>query len=352
MSMHLDDPLSFQKLDPQNMLVEIDRLPDQLGFAWQLGGCSPLPTWQGIQRVVIAGMGGSAIAADLLVAYLLPTCKVPIFIHRDYGLPAWAYGPETLLIASSHSGNTEETLDAYETGINNQCKLMLVTTGGQLAARASEIGAPAWLFEHKGQPRTAVGFSFGMLLAIFTRLGLAPDPSAELASALAEMRAQQEFLAPQIPSSQNPAKRLAGQLLGRWVNIMGSGVLAPTARRWKGQLNELAKAGAGFDTLPEADHNTLAGLTNPEGALSRTATVFLRAGSDHVRNQLRSQLTQQTFMLEGLNTNDYTAPGDTPLAQQWSALHFGDYLAYYLAMAYGEDPTPIPAIQDFKLRMG
>jgi glucose/mannose-6-phosphate isomerase len=352
MNMQLDDPDLIKKFDIQNLLAEIDNLPHQLEFAWELGGRSPLPAWQGIQRVVIAGMGGSAIAADLLVAYLLPTCKVPVFVHRDYGLPAWANGPETLLIASSHSGNTEETLDSYETGIKNNCKLMLISTGGELAARAGQIGAPVRLFEHKGQPRTAVGFSFGLLLAVFARLGLAPDPSADLTSALADMRTQQKLLLPSITASLNPAKRLAGQLQGRWVNIVGSGVLAPVARRWKGQINELAKAGAGFEALPEADHNTLAGLTNPESTLNRIATIFLRARSDHPRNRLRSKLTQKTFMLAGLNTNYYKAPGDNPLSQQWSALHFGDYLAYYLAIAYGEDPTPIPAIMDFKKRLG
>lgn len=350
--MQLDDPDLIKKLDIQNMLAEIDNLPHQLEFAWKLGGGSPLPAWNGIQRVVIAGMGGSAIAADLLLAYLYPICKVPVFVQRDYGLPAWAFGPETLLIASSHSGNTEETLDSYETGIRNNCRLMLVTTGGKLADRAGQIGAPVWRFEHKGQPRTAIGFSFGLLLAAFTRLGLCPDPSAELTSAVSEMRKQQELLLPAISSSLNPAKRLAGQLQGRWVNIVGSGVMAPVARRWKGQINELAKAGAGFESLPEADHNTLAGLSNPEGTLNRIATIFLRARSDHPRNVLRSKLTQKTFMLEGLNTNDFKAPGATPLAQQWSALHFGDYLAYYLALAYGEDPTPIPAIMDFKQRLG
>ncbi len=350
--MMLDDPDILKKLDSQNMLAEIDSLPHQLGFAWELASHSPLPAWQGIQRVVIAGMGGSAIAADLLSAYLLTACKVPVFVHRDYGLPAWANGPETLLIASSHSGNTEETLDSYETGMNNNCKLMLITTGGKLAARAGQIGAPLWLFDHKGQPRSAVGFSFGLLLSVFARLGLTPDPTADLTSALAEMTTQQKNLHPSIAASLNPAKRLAGQLQGRWVNILGSGVLAPVARRWKGQINELAKAGAGFEALPEADHNTLAGLTNPEDTLSRIATVFLRAQSDHPRNRLRSKLTQKTFMLEGLNTNDYTAPGDNPLAHQWSALHFGDYLAFYLAIAYGEDPTPIPAIMEFKARLG
>lgn len=352
MLMNLDDLLSIQKTDPQNMLAEIDLLPDQLEISWETGISSSLPNWQGIKHVVIAGMGGSAIAADLLAAYIFPSCKVPVFIHRDYGMPAWAYGPETLLIASSHSGNTEETLDSFEAGIKNKCRLMVISTGGRLAARANEVGAQVWLFKHTSQPRAAVGHSFGRLLAVLTRLGLASDPSAEIDSTLVEMRTQQKLLESHIPSNQNPAKLLAGQLVGRWINIIGSGVLAPVARRWKGQFNELAKTGAGFDSLPEADHNTLAGLTNPEGILSRTSTIFLYAGSDHPRNQLRTKLTQQTFMLAGLNTNDYSAPGNSPLAHQWCALHFGDYLAYYLAMAYGEDPTPIPSIQEFKQLLG
>ena len=133
---------------------------------------------------------------------------------------------------------------------------------------------------------------------------------------------------------------------------MASGVLVPVARRWKGQINELAKAGAGFDVLPEADHNSLAGLANPEGILSRTMTIFLKAACDLPANQRRTDLTMQTYMLEGLSTNDFNASGENPLAQQWSALHFGDYVAYYLAMAYGEDPTPIPSIQEFKKRLG
>lgn len=350
--MKLDDLERLKELDSQNMLAEIDGLPDQLEIAWESGKYSALPAWQGIQRVVIAGMGGSAIAADLLTAYLLPICKIPIFVQRDYGLPAWAYGPDTLVIASSHSGNTEETLDSFETGVRNHCKLLLISTGGILAERARQFDAPFWQFDHQGQPRSAVGFSFGLLLAVFTRLGLVNDPSADLVSALAEMRSQQKQLLPSITTSLNPAKRLAGQLQGRWVNVIGSGVLAPVARRWKGQINELAKAGAGFEALPEADHNTLAGLTNPEGTLNLTATIFLRSRSDHPRNQIRSKLTQKTFMLEGLNTNDYKAPGNNSLAQQWSALHFGDYLAFYLAIAYGEDPTPIPGIMDFKKNLG
>jgi glucose/mannose-6-phosphate isomerase len=296
-------------------------------------------------------MGGSAIGADLLAAYIAPACPVPVIVHRDYGLPAWAHGPETLVIASSHSGNTEETLEAFNAALQNKCRLMAVATGGKLAERAAQAKIPLWKFEHRGQPRAAVGFSFGLLLAVFARLGLIPDPAKELAGAVAAMKKQQETLRADVPVAHNPAKRLAGQLVGRWVNVYGSGCLAPVARRWKGQVNEIAKAGAGFEVLPEADHNALAGLLNPADVLSRTTTLFLRAPSDHPRNHLRAELTRQEFMLEGLNTDVYEAQGESPLAHIWTTLHFGDYTAYFLAMGYGTDPTPVDALENFKAAM-
>jgi glucose/mannose-6-phosphate isomerase len=151
--------------------------------------------------------------------------------------------------------------------------------------------------------------------------------------------------------TRNPAKRLAGQLVGRWVNVYGSGCLAPVARRWKGQINEIAKAGAGFEILPEADHNALAGLLNPADILSDTMTLFLRAPSNHPRTRLRTDLTRREFMVEGLNTDGYEAQGETPLAHIWTTLHFGDYTAYYLAMAYGADPTPVEALENLKAAM-
>jgi glucose/mannose-6-phosphate isomerase len=143
---------------------------------------------------------------------------------------------------------------------------------------------------------------------------------------------------------------MAGQLVGRWVNVYGAGHLAPVARRWKGQVNELAKAGAGFEVLPESDHNALAGLVNPE-ILARTMTLFLQALSDPPRTRLRFELTIQAFLTAGLNTDVYVAQGQSAMAQMWTALHFGDYLAYYLAMAYGMDPTPVEALEDFKAAM-
>ena len=356
-TVNLDDLQSMQQLDPQAMLAEIDNLPDQLEKAWGLGQTQPceglLPT-QGFSRILISGMGGSAIGADLLAAYIAPICRIPVIVHRDYGLPAWAHGAETLVIASSHSGNTEETLDAFDAALRNDCRLMAVATGGKLAERAVQAKIPIWKFEHQGQPRAAVGFSFGLLLAAFSRLGLI-DPTekitTEVDTAVSEMKKQQEILRADVPVAHNPAKRLAGQLVGRWVNVYASGCLAPVARRWKGQVNEIAKAGAGFEFLPEADHNALAGLLNPADLQSRTTTLFLHAPSDHPRNRLRSDLTRQGFMLEGLNTDVYEAQGENSLAHIWTTLHFGDYVAYYLAMAYGADPTPVQALENFKAAM-
>jgi glucose/mannose-6-phosphate isomerase len=356
--MNLEDIDLFKQLDPQNMLGEIDSLPAQLEQAWQIGLNQPLPEQPGdsgnIQQVIISGMGGSAIGADLVTAYIAPTCPVPVTVHRDYGLPAWAHGPETLVIASSHSGYTEEALDSFAAALAAGCRILAICTGGELEKRARANGLPVWTFDHKGQPRAAVGFSFGLLLAAFSRLGLIAAPEVvtpSVVAAVAAMKSQQENLLAALPVATNPAKRLAGQLVGRWVNVYGSGLLAPVARRWKGQLNEIAKAGAGFEILPEADHNALAGLLNPPDLLSRTMTLFLSAPSDHLRNHLRVDKTRQTFMLEGLNTEVYEAQGDLPLAHIWTTLHFGDYLAYYLAMAYNTDPTPVEALVNFKAAM-
>jgi glucose/mannose-6-phosphate isomerase len=350
--MNLDDLDRFKQLDTLNMLSEIDNLPNQLEFAYELGMRHDLPDWKDFRQVVIAGMGGSAIGADLLASYCGSLAPVPVSVHRDYGLPFYARGVETLVICSSHSGNTEETLDAFEVARKAGCRIIVVSTGGELAKRGKENGIPVWTFEHSGQPRAAVGFSFGLLLAMFERLGFIPYQKDAVDNAVASMKKSQEHIRADVPAAKNPAKRYAGQLMGRWVTIMGSGLMSVVARRWKGQINEVAKAGANFEFLPEANHNTLAGTDNPEETLNaHTMTIFLCAPSDHPRNHLRSELTRKAFMLEGLNTDFIEARGDTPLAHMWTTILFGDYMAYYLAMGYGVDPTPIKSLVDFKKAM-
>jgi glucose/mannose-6-phosphate isomerase len=349
--MNLDDFTKFKEIDTQNMLAEINGLPEQLSRAYQLGLTQKLPAWDGIRNVLITGMGGSAIGADLLSAYVADSCPVPLYVLRDYSLPAWAQGSQTLVVGSSHSGDTEETLSSFEEALQRGCRCLAITTGGKMGELAARNKAAIWKFQHAGQPRAAVGYSFGLLLALLVRLGLVTDPAPELEKAVAAMRQQQESLKAEVPAVHNPAKRMAGQLMGRWVAVLGSGILAPVARRWKGQLSEVAKSWAQFEFLPEADHNTLAGVVNPEERFAQMMVLFLRSSLEHPRNQLRTELTRKGFMVEGLNTDIVEAFGDTPLAHIWTALHFGDYMAYYLAMAYEVDPTPVAAIENLKGEM-
>lgn len=350
--MNLDDLAFFGKLDSKNMLAEIDGLPDQLQSAWELGKTFPLPEKRDYTSVVLCGMGGSSVSADLAAAYAASSVSIPVSVYHDYGLPLYAKGRDTLIVCCSHSGDTEETLDAFETAVKNACTVVVVSTGGELVKRAGEKKFPVWQYSHKGQPRSAVGFSFGLLLNVFARLGLIPDPAQDLAEAVAAMKKSQEHLRADVPAANNPAKRYAGQLMGRWVTVMGSGMLTAVARRWKGQINTIAKSAANVDILPDADHNTLAGLSNPYPLLnSQTMTLFLRAPSDHPRNRLRSDLTRTAMMLEGLNTDAVDARGESMLAHMWTLILFGDYMAYYLAMGYAIDPTPVDVLEHFKEEM-
>jgi len=346
--MNLDDLEIMRALDVRDMLSAIDGLPEQLLSGWELGQQQLLPAFTGIRQVIIAGVGGSAIGADLFASYAAPLCRVPIFVYRNYGLPAWAVEKSTLAVLCSHSGETEEILDAFRAAVANDCQILAITTGGALAEQALSAGAALWKFTHAGQPRAAVGFSFGLLLAAFHRLGLLPDPRSELDESVAVLRQQRQSFTAAAPVFRNPAKRMAGQLMGRWVVIFSSDHLEPVARRWKGQISELAKAWAQFEFLPEADHNSLAGLFNPPALPDQMMALFIRGESTHPRNRLRADMTREACMVSGMNTDFFDAPGQGRMAQIWSALQFGDYMAYYLAIAYGEDPTQVEIFDQLK----
>jgi glucose/mannose-6-phosphate isomerase len=344
----MENKEDLKQLDPENMLGHIETLPDQLLIAWQLGKQLPLPKYGQIDRVVIAGMGGSAIGGDMLASFARSTCKIPILSHRDYGLPAWAEGRNTLVICSSHSGTTEETLSSLSQAIIRDCSILTLSTGGRITEMSKNAGRGDWVFEHQGQPRTAVGFSFGMLLALFSRLGFVHVGDLDIQDVVDAMKQQQETIGYHSGTQTNPARRLAGQLVGRYISIFAAGNNEVIARRWKTQINELAKAWAQFEGLPEGDHNTLAGLINPEETLSKVAAIFLKAESDHPRNKMRLDFTRQQFMLAGMLTDEVKARGNSRLAEMWTLLHFGDYVSYYLALMYGIDPTPIEALGELK----
>lgn len=345
--MNLDDLAFFQTIDSQNFLAQIDALPEQVEQAWALGRALALPdAFRSVNHIIIAGMGGSAIGGALTHALTAPESSLPITLLHNYALPNFV-GPSTLVIGASHSGNTEETLSACERAVQRGAKLLALTTGGKLATLAEQNGGVVWRFEHVGAPRAAVGWSFMLLLSVLVKLGAVKDKAAEVAEAVAALRAQQTRLRADAPVTRNPAKRMAGQLMGRFGAIFASDYLAPVARRWVSQMAEVAKASAQFAELPEMNHQ-IVGALYPEELISKFMVLFLRSAHDHPRNRYRAQVTREIYMTSGFNTDEIEAQGQSPLAHMLTALHYGDYAAYYLAMAYGVDPTPVPQIEYLK----
>jgi glucose/mannose-6-phosphate isomerase len=352
LEMNLDDPKSFQSAAQAKLLSDIERLPDALLEGFAAGNVLALDPIDGPKNIVMAGTGNSIIGADLLAAYVSSLCPIPVSIHRDYGLPAFAGGPHTLVILCCYSGETQETLSSLEAAVKSGCRILAVCTGGKLAEEASKEASKSaglvWQIESKYSAHAAIGFSFGLLLAAFQRLGLVTDQDLILDEAVTALKTQQAALGVESPVSRNPAKRVAGQLMGRLVTVFAAGQLVPVARHWKTQINQLAKSIAQFESLPEADYGALQGASMPEAILLHSMALFLRAPSDRRQNRLRSNLTRRVLMLEGVNTDFIDARGDTPLAHIWTLTHMGDYIAFYLAAAYGIDPTPMPAPENPK----
>lgn len=346
-----DDLASPGRLEAHQVLKEIDDLPSQLWLAWERGQSLPLPAWTGIRQVILCGVGGSAMAGELLQAYAALHSPVPVIVWSDYDLPAWASGQESLVVLLSHSGEEEEVLSSLERVLEFGCCCLVVGAGGELSRISREAGLACWSYPDEGCLYEPLGWMFGFAAAALFRLGLLPDIGAELAGAVQAMRQQQGSLKAEVPAIGNPARRMAGQMMGRWVTVVGYGVLAPAAQHWQNQIARLAKTWAQAESLPEMDHTLLGSVLQPDSMLSSTMIVFLRGPSGSPRNQLRGNLTKQAFMLEGLGTDFVDAAGETPLAQQWTSLHFGDYTAYYLALAYGIDPAPSPAIEQFMREM-
>ncbi len=350
--MNLDDLALLQRLDPQNMIGYIQALPDQLAEAWEAGQHFNLPGHPDkVERVAICGMGGSAISGELLATLVEDSCRVPISVVRDYTLPAWAEGPSTLVVALSHSGGTEETLTAARQAVERKTQLVAITTGGELADLVEAAGGVVWKYSYPSLPRAAVGWLYGLLLAGFSRLKLAPDLSADVAEAVERMRNSREAFAPQTLAARNAPKRYAGQLMDCIPVIWGAGLLAPVARRWKTQINENAKSSAFFEVLPELDHNTVVGISTPDELLRKHKFQIIQLLSpkyDHPRNAIRHQATLELFREQGIITDTVRGRGESRLAQQMSLVQFGDYVSYYLAMAYAVDPTPIEPITMLK----
>jgi glucose/mannose-6-phosphate isomerase len=335
--------------DPGNMLDRIKDLPKQVRDAWALARAAQLPPAHGdVRNITVAGMGGSAIGGDLAAALLADELKVPMSVHRDYGLPAFV-GRDSLVIASSYSGNTEESLSAFEEAQRRGARVLVLTTGGKIAELARAAKYPVITFSYSAQPRAALGYSLGLVLGSLWRLGFVRDLSADIDAGLADLAKLEERV--HEGARTNDAKKLAIELHGRVIFAYGGGVMGVMARRVKGQWNENAKNWAAFDVLPELNHNAVVGFPFPDVAREALTVLLLRSDRDNPRHKLRFDVTRELLDRASIPHKTLQFSGSSMLSEVLQLTLFTDYVSFYVALLNGADPTPVKSIDYLKERL-
>jgi glucose/mannose-6-phosphate isomerase len=346
----LDDPAILGRIDPEGMLSRVASVPGQLAQARRVASTVGLDdAHRDVDVVVVLAMGGSAIGAELVAAAAGDRLRVPLIVHRDYGLPA-GIGPRSLIVAASHSGETAETLSGMAVARQRGLPAVAITTGGTLGAMADETGIPLLQYRLGGQPRAAIGFGVGLVHELLANAGLLVDPDP-LAAVVEELEAVIERLGPDVPTEGNAAKELAWAMFGRIPVVYGHGTMAAVARRWKTQLNENAKSWAAAEAMPEANHNAIEGSLNPRELSDALYVVELRDPTEPAAIAERYRVVEELLGERATNRSSVSATGSSPLARVMSATAYGDYVSVYLAILYQTDPTPVTLLSMLKQRL-
>jgi glucose/mannose-6-phosphate isomerase len=343
------DRAAVAACDPTGQAAEILDLPTHLRDAlWRVQSAALAPV-EARDGMIVAGMGGSGIGGRLARAAIGGRAKRPLTIVGGYSLPTWT-GPETVVLCSSYSGATEETLSCYAHAGRLGAQRIVATTGGPLAERAREDGVPVIPIPGGFQPRAAVGYALVSALAVAALCGAAPalDDEIEAAAALAE-RLGAEW-GPDGPD-YGLGKVLARRLVDTVPVIAGTELTAEIAYRWKTQINENAELPAFASALPELNHNEIVGWAAARH-LARFAAVFLEDPDEHERNARRIELTARAAEAGAVVVDRVRAVGESRTERVISLVLLGDLVSLYLAVLRGIDPASIVVLDELKSNLG
>jgi glucose/mannose-6-phosphate isomerase len=341
--------------DSLNFLEAVAGLPEQLAHAHETAGAvhaDAFPRGDIVRNIVVLGMGGSGIAGDVVAAAFNDELPVPLTVLKQIRTPAFV-GPETLAIAVSYSGDTEETVSMASSAVERGAQFVAISCGGRLAEVARDAGALHLPCPPGFMPRAAVGALVAPLLVTLFRAGLAPGAHANLVAAQTQLARRRERCVPAVTGAANPARELARKL-GRTIPIVyGGGALGGVAAyRWKCDVNENAKAPAFWHQYPELDHNEICGW-GQHGDITRQliSLVELRHGFEHKRLKLRFDATREIIEECLHQVLAVEAEGEGRLAQLLDLMYVGDWTSCYLALQNDIDPGPIDAIFELKSRL-
>lgn len=340
-------------LDKAKMLDLLLDFPQQCRIALDLARNAKVSfEKRDFNKVVFVGLGGSAIGADLVKAYLYFESKLPILVLREYEIPAYV-DSSTLVFISSYSGNTEETLSAYAQAKARFASLIAISSGGKLeesalANKVNFISIPSGL-----PPRCALGYMSIIPLALLAKLGLIKEVDysvREVVGVLGELR--DNCLRPGVGSKDNIAKYIAGKLFNKFSIIYSASVhFDVAATRLRSQLNENSKALAASHLFPEMNHNEIVGWQNPKKMFKDFVVLMLRDKTMHERVAKRMDITAEVLNKEGVNILEVWSKGKDLLSRIFSLIYIGDFISYYLAILYGIDPTPVEKVTYLKNKL-
>ena len=344
----LDNLEKINEVDKSGMLSVVAETPEMLLKAYDRSQKTSLPKLKKIKQVVIAGMGGSAIAGDIVAGLLLDKAQVPVYVNRDYGIPSFV-GSETLFFALSYSGDTEETLSAVKEAARAKAKIVCVASGGKLKELAESKLYPLYLIPSGYQPRAALPYLLVPVLRGLEELGIISSFQEELNKAVGTLQKLRGEYGASKPLRGNPVKQLAKKLLGKIPLIFaGQRSAAAAGLRLKTQFNENSKVTALFNVFPELNHNEIVNLSVLNRSEHNFSLIFLRDEGDHERTKKRMEITKSLIGMQLGGVSEIWSSGKAAMERNLSLIYFGDFLSVYLAFLQGIDPTPVEVIARLK----
>lgn len=340
----LDDLKYIHQKDAQDALGVVEKQYQQLEAVFGVDTSSIGE----ISNVVLAGMGGSALASGMIKSW--PKLSAPFEIVRDYAVPEYV-NTQTLFVASSYSGNTEETLAALEAAEEKKAQIIVVCAGGKLAEIAKSKQYPLFLLPQNYQPRMAVLLNFKALFELFSGLDLIDASKvSELNSAIQHMKNSALSWRADTPAKENIAKQIALDLVGKSPVIYSGPLLAPVGYKWKININENAKNVAWCNQYPEFNHNEFLGWSS-HPVDKPYAVINLRSTFDNAQIQKRFDISKKLLGGRMPDPIEVEAQGSSEIEQILYALVLGDFVSVYLAILNGLNPTPVELIEKLKTEL-
>jgi glucose/mannose-6-phosphate isomerase len=344
----LEKPDEIRKIDCRDMLGLCEKMPEFSRDALKLAEKVEI-TYKKPKNVVIVGMGGSAIGGELLKDWLRDKASTSIEVCRDYVLPAYV-DEESLVIAVSYSGETEETLSAFLRAVERRCMIVTVSSGGHLGAFSQKLDIPYIQVPEGFAPRAAIAYLFFPLVTVMKKIGVAKEAD-EVEESLQVLREASEENALNVPLKNNRAKKLASKIEGTIPIVYGFRQYSAVARRLKCQFNENSKVPSKFDLFSELNHNEVVGWEASDNLTKNFSIVFLRDPEEPPEIQHRIQITKQIASPKVSRILEIQALGEKKLAKMLSAQYVGDFASIYLAILRGVDPSPTKTISYLKQEM-